>query len=356
MIYPFICAMNSNTDARFMLRAIELARKAEGYTAPNPLVGCVIVHEGRIIGEGYHRAYGEPHAEVNAIASVLDSTILKESTLYVTLEPCAHFGKTPPCSNLIIEKGIPKVVVGCRDPFEAVNGKGIEQLRKAGVEVITDFMLEECRHVNRRFFTFHEKKRPYVLLKWAQSSDGFMDIDRSEPTKGSFMISHPDTQALVHAWRAEEAAILIGKNTLLNDNPSLTVRRVTGKNPIRIVLSANPIDLSGYHLSDSQAPTWVITNEHSRVEGSIRHLACGNVHSIERVLNCLYEQGVLSVMVEGGAQILHAFLESGLWDEARVIHADKELGNGLPAPGVHEPCTKEEVSASDRIRYYYKQS
>ncbi|MFM7725884.1 MAG: bifunctional diaminohydroxyphosphoribosylaminopyrimidine deaminase/5-amino-6-(5-phosphoribosylamino)uracil reductase RibD, partial [Flavobacteriales bacterium] len=241
-----------------MQRAIELAAYGEGYVAPNPLVGCVIVHEGKVIGEGFHRQYGEAHAEVNAIASVERKELLRDSTLYVTLEPCAHFGKTPPCSNRILESKIPRVVIGCRDPFAAVNGKGIEQLRLAGVEVITDVLHEQCRHLNRRFFTFHEKKRPYVILKWAQSADGFMDIDRTSGQVGSFMISSVDTQVLVHSWRAQEAAILVGKNTFLNDNPSLTVRKATGRNPLRVVLSSAYIDLSASRLNTPAAPTLVV--------------------------------------------------------------------------------------------------
>jgi diaminohydroxyphosphoribosylaminopyrimidine deaminase/5-amino-6-(5-phosphoribosylamino)uracil reductase len=196
--------MHDVPDSQFMKRALELAARGAGHVAPNPMVGCVIVREGRIIGEGFHERYGGPHAEVNAIASVEDPALLQESTLYVTLEPCAHFGKTPPCSNLIIEKRIPRVVIGNLDPFPAVNGRGIEQLRQAGIHVETNVLNDECRFMNRRFFTFHEKQRPYVILKWAQSSDGFMDIERTTETQGSFMISHPDTQVLVHRWRAEE--------------------------------------------------------------------------------------------------------------------------------------------------------
>ncbi len=336
-----------------MHRAIELARLASGYVAPNPMVGCVIVHKGRIIGEGYHEKFGGPHAEVNAIASVSDLSLLADSTLYVTLEPCAHFGKTPPCSNLIIEKRIPRVVVGSLDPFPAVNGKGIEQLRMAGVQVEANVLAQECRFLNRRFFTFHEKQRPYVVLKWAQTSDGFMDIDRSNGQVGSFMISHPDTQVLVHGWRAEEAAILIGKNTLLNDNPSLTVRRVEGKNPLRLLLSTEPLDLSAFQLSEVEAATWVLTNSVEKTEGSIRYLACGDVHDLKSVLRRLYDGNVLSVLVEGGARVLQSFIEIGLWDEARIITADKELGLGLVAPKLPLAQHHSESSVADTIGYYF---
>jgi diaminohydroxyphosphoribosylaminopyrimidine deaminase/5-amino-6-(5-phosphoribosylamino)uracil reductase len=345
--------MQDTLDSVFMRRALELAARGAGHVAPNPMVGCVIVHEGRIIGEGFHERYGGPHAEVNAIASVEDPALLQESTLYVTLEPCAHFGKTPPCSNLIIEKRIPRVVIGNLDPFPAVNGRGIEQLRQADIRVETNVLNDECRFMNRRFFTFHEKQRPYVILKWAQSSDGFMDIERTTETQGSIMISHPDTQVLVHRWRAEEAAILIGKNTLYNDNPSLTVRRVEGPNPLRILLSSEPIDLSSFHLSKEEAPTWVLTNSSEKTVGTIRYLACGNVHDLGAVLDRLWNEKVLSVLVEGGAQVLHSFIESGLWDESRIITGDKQLDQGLRAPKLSVVQHHSESSAADAIGYYF---
>ena len=352
----FICGMQDSPDSLFMKRSLELAMLGVGNVAPNPMVGCVIVHQGKIIGEGYHAFYGGPHAEVNAIASVVNEEIFKDSTLYVTLEPCAHFGKTPPCANLILKKGIPRVVVGCRDPFQEVNGRGIDLLRNAGVEVIVDALHEECRELNKRFFSFHEKKRPYVVLKWAMSADGFMDIDRSSGQRGSVMISHPDTQVLVHQWRSEEASILIGKNTLLNDNPSLTVRRVKGKNPVRVVLSDEPIDLQGYLLGNNEAPTLVLTNEAERGIGSVRYVACGNVHDVSSVLGRLHKENILSVLVEGGSRVLQSFLDSGLWDEARIIVSDHPLGKGLVAPTLSMKASHEEQSASDTIRYYFNRS
>jgi diaminohydroxyphosphoribosylaminopyrimidine deaminase/5-amino-6-(5-phosphoribosylamino)uracil reductase len=348
--------MQDPVDVRFMKRALELAARGEGLVAPNPLVGCVIVHESTIIGEGFHASYGGPHAEVNAIHSVSDREKLSQSTLYVTLEPCAHFGKTPPCVNLILEWKIPRVVVGCRDPFPEVNGKGIEILRHAGVEVTVDVLFDECRAMNRRFFTFHEKQRPYVVLKWAQSADGFMDIVRSPDQQGSVMISHPDTQIVVHRWRAEESAILIGKNTLINDNPSLTVRRVKGKNPIRIVLSSQPVELHNLKLSNDEAPTLVVTNESDSMSGHVRTIACGNVHDLRRVLHRLYEEKIASVLVEGGAGILKSFLESALWDEARVIVSDHSLSAGLKAPTISNAPTKIERSVTDTIHWFSNNS
>ncbi len=348
--------MHDILDSPFMRRALELAALGEGHVAPNPLVGCVIVYQGEIIAEGYHARYGGHHAEVNAIESVENSELLKDSTLYVTLEPCAHHGKTPPCANLILQKGIPRVVVGCRDPFPEVNGKGIELLRNAGVEVLTDVLFDECRGINRRFFTFHEKKRPYVLLKWAQSADGFMDVDRVSGRQGSVMISHPDTQILVHTWRAEEASILIGKNTLINDDPSLTVRRVPGKNPLRVVLSSEPLNIHAFKLGSDEAPTLVLTNDTEGQNNNVRYVACDNVHHVASVLHRLHRENVLSVLVEGGSHVLKSFLESGLWDEARVIISDDVLGKGLTAPTIAVAYSHEERSASDTIRYFYNKS
>jgi diaminohydroxyphosphoribosylaminopyrimidine deaminase/5-amino-6-(5-phosphoribosylamino)uracil reductase len=324
--------------------------------APNPLVGCVIVFKGEIVGEGYHAFFGGPHAEVNAISSIEDQDVLKHSTLYVTLEPCAHFGKTPPCANLILQKGIPRVVIGCRDPFSEVNGRGIEMLRSAGVDVTLDVLQEECRAINKRFFTFHQKQRPYVILKWAQSADGFMDVERTEEHRGSVMISHPDTQLLVHRWRAEESSILIGKNTLLNDDPSLTVRRVEGKNPIRIVLTSQPIDMHRLKLGNDEAPTLVLTNESDSISGNIRFVAVGNVHNLDSVLRGLHAENIVSILVEGGAHVLRSFLECGLWDEARVIVSDNSLGSGLKAPSISRMPSTEQRSATDSIYYYYNKS
>jgi diaminohydroxyphosphoribosylaminopyrimidine deaminase/5-amino-6-(5-phosphoribosylamino)uracil reductase len=345
--------MQASIHSDFMKRALELAALGSGYVAPNPLVGCVIVRHGKIIGEGYHALYGGPHAEVNAIASVENPEFLRESTLYVTLEPCAHYGKTPPCANLIIQKGIPRVVIGCRDPFSEVNGKGIEQLMKNGVEVILDVLKEECLWLNRRFFTFHEKHRPYVVLKWAQSADGFMDVSRDNNVQGSFMISDPDTQVQVHRWRAEEAAILIGKNTLFNDNPSLTVRRVEGKNPLRVVLSAEAIDIGNLQLSNDEAPTVVVNNHDDYTVGSVYYWSCGDVHNPKNVLNRLHREGVLSVLIEGGAHVLQSFIDAGLWDEARIISGSIELHSGLKAPSIEQDFSHEERSATDVIRYYF---
>jgi diaminohydroxyphosphoribosylaminopyrimidine deaminase/5-amino-6-(5-phosphoribosylamino)uracil reductase len=348
--------MLESTDVRFMKRALELASRGAGSVAPNPLVGCVIVHKGAVVGEGYHAFFGGPHAEVNAIASMEDHDVLKQSTLYVTLEPCAHFGKTPPCAHLILQKGIPRVVIGCRDPFLEVNGRGIEMLRNAGVDATVDVLQEECLAINKRFFTFHQKQRPYVILKWAQSADGFMDVERTLKQHGSVMISHPDTQVLVHRWRAEESSILIGKNTLLNDDPSLTVRRVDGKNPIRIVLTSQPIDMHRLKLGNDEAPTLVLTNESDSISGNVRFAAVGNVHDLDGVLRRLHAENILSVLVEGGAHVLRSFLECGLWDEARVIVSDNSLGSGLKAPSISRVPSKEQRSSSDRIYYYNNKS
>jgi len=247
-----------STSQLFMQRCLDLALLGIGDVAPNPMVGCVIVHEGIVIGEGYHEKYGGPHAEVNAILSVKNPELLAHSTLYVSLEPCAHFGKTPPCSDLIIKNQIPKVVIGTVDPFAEVSGKGIERMRKSGIEVEVGVLEKKCRNLNRRFFTFHEKKRPYIILKWAQTLDGFIDTDRTE-TQHPTWITNALSKRLVHKQRSEESAILIGTNTAEYDNPALTVREWTGSQPIRMVIDRLGRLDSSLQIFDGIVPTWVFT-------------------------------------------------------------------------------------------------
>ncbi|MDD4192591.1 MAG: bifunctional diaminohydroxyphosphoribosylaminopyrimidine deaminase/5-amino-6-(5-phosphoribosylamino)uracil reductase RibD, partial [Mangrovibacterium sp.] len=246
---------------KYMYRCLELARLGMGEVAPNPMVGAVIVHEGTIIGEGYHREFGGPHAEVNAINAVKTRELLRSSTLYVSLEPCAHFGKTPPCSDLIVSCQIPRVVVGSADPFAAVAGRGIERMRGAGVRVETGILEKECMELNRRFFTFHQQKRPYVILKWAQTLDGFLDVDRSYPEMSGkpTWISNELSRRVVHRQRTEEAAILVGTNTVLKDNPSLTVREWSGRQPVRLVLDRQNRLPEGLQVKDGKAPTVIFT-------------------------------------------------------------------------------------------------
>jgi diaminohydroxyphosphoribosylaminopyrimidine deaminase / 5-amino-6-(5-phosphoribosylamino)uracil reductase len=279
------------SDEKYMLRCLELAKLGGVNVAPNPMVGAVIVHQDKIIGEGYHSVYGEAHAEVNAINSVQNKTILAESTIYVSLEPCAHFGKTPPCSDLIIHHNFKKVVVGCIDPFAEVAGKGIEKLRNADIEVRVGVLEEECIKLNKRFFTFHKEKRPYVTLKWAQTKDGFIDINREKnKSKGIQWISSPESKVLVHTWRAEEQAILVGKNTVLNDNPSLTVRQITGKNPIRVVLDSQCEISNQYAVLNTESQNYIFNLQLTKKEGKSEWIQLENME-ISTILSKLYEIG-----------------------------------------------------------------
>lgn len=294
-------------EETYMRRCLQLAALGLGHTSPNPMVGAVIVRDGKIIGEGYHHSCGEAHAEVNAINSVNDKELLKSSTLYVNLEPCSHFGKTPPCADAIIRYGIPKVVIGSIDYHDKVNGNGVRKLREAGVEVVENVCREECEELNRCFFTFHRKHRPYIILKWAQTRDGFMDIDRGEDNVNSYWITNYALKVLTHKWRSEEDAILVGYRTMQNDRPQLTTREYPGKDPQRFVMQrGNEVDapLPCTPLSDNA----------------------------EEAVKELYNLNVQSVIVEGGKKTLEKFLTAGLWDEARILVGNQQWGRGLPAP------------------------
>lgn len=325
----------SNEDhSCYMSRCLQLAALGRGHVSPNPMVGAVIVHDGKIIGEGYHRKCGEAHAEVNAIRSVKDEELLKESTIYVSLEPCSHYGKTPPCSKLIIEKKIPRVVVGCLDPFPEVAGRGVRMLRDAGVEVVTGVLEQESMRLNAHFMTVQELHRPYILLKWAQSADGFIDRTRTQkepPAK----ISNVVTSVLVHQLRAEYDAILIGSRTALFDNPSLTVRSWGGKNPLRLVIDRKlelPEELKLF--SDGQ-PTLVFTEKQHEPAGGVEYVLLDFskpiIPSLLQELRC---RQIGSLMVEGGAVLLQSFIDAGYWDEIRIETAPSELKNGVQAPVV----------------------
>lgn len=294
-------------DETYMRRCLQLAELGLGSTSPNPMVGAVIARDGRIIGEGYHHRCGEAHAEVNAINSVNDKELLKSSTLYVNLEPCSHFGKTPPCADAIIRYGIPKVVIGSIDYHDKVNGAGVRKLREAGVEVVENICREECEELNRRFFTFHRKHRPYIILKWAQTRDGYMDIDRRNGNVNSYWITNYALKVLAHKWRGEEDAILVGWRTMQNDRPQLTTREYPGKNPQRFVMQRG---------DEVDAP-----------------LSCTAVHdNAEEAVRELYERNIQSVIIEGGKNTLEKFLMAGLWDEARILVGNQQWGGGLPAP------------------------
>lgn len=340
-------------EEKYMRRCLELAALGAGHTEPNPMVGAVVVHQGKIIGEGYHRRCGEAHAEVNAIASVADESLLRESTMYVSLEPCSHYGKTPPCAELIIRKGIPRVVVACLDPFPKVSGRGVRMLREAGVEVVTGVLETEARELNRVFMTVQTEQRPYVRLKWAQSSDGFLDRTRSSAAEAPVVFSTPETQARVHKLRAESSAILVGTHTALLDNPSLTVRCWSGKPPVRLVIDRSLALPGQLHLFDGSVPTCVFTEKVKADTASVSYVTLDFTREIvPQILDYLYRQKLNSLLVEGGGHLLRQFLSQGLWDEAFVETAPFPLGGGVGAPVPAGICTSTCFSAGQKLESY----
>ncbi len=338
-----------------MARCIALARLGNGWVAPNPMVGAVLVHNDTIIGEGYHAQYGQAHAEVNCINAVAPENIhlISRSTLYVSLEPCAHFGKTPPCADLIIRHRIPKVVVGCRDPFKEVNGKGIERLRAAGIEVITPVLEAACREINKRFFCFHTLERPYIILKWAQTANGFIGNTGNE----RLFISNAQTNILVHKWRSEEAAVLVGTNTALIDNPSLTNRLWTGRHPLRVVLDRKlrlPMQLQ---LFDNQLPTLVLNEVKASHSENLSFSLLGHEATMpKKIAAALYRSNIQSVLVEGGAQLLQSFIDEGCYDEIRVItNTGLMVQNGIKAPVLNNSKLIDTTTIlTDTIQFYRK--
>lgn len=318
-----------------MKRALDLASKGLGHVAPNPMVGCVIVCNGQIIAEGFHEQYGSAHAEPNAIKQVSDE-LLKESTLYVTLEPCSHFGKTPPCADLIISKGIKKVVVGNLDTNPLVSGKGIQKLKEAGIEVEHGILDKECRALNKRFFTFHEKKRPYVILKWAQTQDGFISHWPLPQNREDNWITGKESKELVHQWRSSEQAILIGYNTLINDNPLLTTRLVEGKNPIRLVLSRIidlPFDLN---IFNNAAKTIVFNPLKDEIKNNIEFVKIDWNKKAQEVLDYCFKNNISSIIVEGGTNTIYNFMNINAWDEAKVfVNPTKKFEHGISAPEIN---------------------
>jgi diaminohydroxyphosphoribosylaminopyrimidine deaminase / 5-amino-6-(5-phosphoribosylamino)uracil reductase len=329
--------MHVMDDTKFMRRCLDLAGKAEGMTYPNPLVGAVIVHKGIIIGEGYHLKSGTPHAEMNAINTVADKAILTASTLYINLEPCSHFGKTPPCSDLIISHRIPKVVIGTIDTNETVSGNGLAKLKNAGCEVITGICEEECRRLNRRFFTFHEKKRPYITLKWAQSADGYIDIVRNKNYKiEPYWITGKPERVLVHKWRAAEQSILVGANTIRCDNPRLNVREWKGNEPVKLVLSSSG-DLQGkFAVCETNGTVIVFTHRDKiNVAKAVIVKLNNKENAAGQITEYLFKAGIQSLLIEGGAKILNHFIENGLWDEARIFKGNTNFIKGVKAPVIH---------------------
>ncbi len=318
----------NDRDSLFMRRALQLARGGAGHVSPNPMVGAVVVHDGTIVGEGYHRRWGQAHAEVNAIASVKDRSLLPASTVYVTLEPCAHYGKTPPCAQLLIDSRVARVVVGTLDPFAKVAGRGVAMLREAGIAVTVGVLEEECRDLNRRFLTAHSEGRPWVMLKWAQSADGFI-----APRGGRCALSSPLTTTLMHRERALVDAIVVGARTVAIDDPSLTVRHWSGNSPLRVVLSRRAsLPAESKVLTDGD-PTLIYTKSKNLKEGAVEWVSLDTSQPASW-LEDLYRRGVTSVMVEGGANVLTQLIASGLWDEARIETAPTLLHDGVPAPAI----------------------
>ena len=328
----FLCIFAKNEcmtkDEKYMHRCLQLAALGLGKVQPNPMVGAVIVCDDKIVGEGYHHQYGGPHAEVNAINSLMDKTICKQSTIYVTLEPCAHHGKTPPCADKLVEMGFPRVVIGATDPHDKVNGKGIAKLHAAGIDVTTGVLQSECEWQNRRFFTFHTKKRPYIILKWAQTADGYMDIVRPS-SQTQYWITNDELRVIVHKWRSEEQAILIGYNTYLNDRPQLTTRLYPGKNPVKYLMMRHPESFE---------------NDEYRLLPD----------DLSEAMAQLYADGIQSVIVEGGRKTLELFLSNDLWDEARVLTGKPVWGRGVPAPIIGTNAKKELLVSTDKISWFYR--
>lgn len=331
-------------DAFFMQRCLELAKKGFPNNSPNPMVGCVIIYNNKIIGEGYHKQYGANHAEVNAISSVKNPILLSKSTLYVNLEPCAHFGNTPPCSDLIIKHNIPRVIIGCMDTFSKVSGKGIEKMKNAGIEVISGVLEKESRELNKRFFTFHEKNRPYIILKWAESKNGFIaPKNQKEP----FWMTSKASKQLVHKWRAEESGILIGRITAEKDNPYLTVRETEGKNPIRIVIDKNLQLSNNLNLFNNEAKTIIFNNLKNKENASNIFIKKDFNHLIKNILKELHKQKIQSIIIEGGSKTIKSFLDKNMWDEARIFTTKKILEDGIKSPKIKKEITTKENIGDD---------
>nr|WP_262921910.1 bifunctional diaminohydroxyphosphoribosylaminopyrimidine deaminase/5-amino-6-(5-phosphoribosylamino)uracil reductase RibD [Arenibacter sp. A80] len=336
---------------KYISRCIQLAKNGLGTTFPNPMVGSVIVHGAKIIGEGHTSPYGGSHAEVNAINSVKDKQLLKKATLYVTLEPCSHYGKTPPCADLIIEHQIPNVVIGLLDPHEKVAGKGIEKLKAAGCNVTLGILEAACMEHHKRFLTAHTKKRPYIILKWAETADGFIAPDQLKRLKHPepYWISNTYSQQLVHKWRSQEQAILVGTNTVLADNPKLNVRHWKGQDPIRIVLDRELKIGPQHHVMDGSAKTIVITAQipEKTHHGIIYEVIDFEANLAAQICAILYKHHIISVIIEGGARILQNFIDSHLWDEARIFKGKNRFGEGLESPKIHGYLQSETQIASD---------
>jgi len=333
-----------------MSRCIALAKNGLGTTYPNPMVGSVIVYDDKIIGEGWHKKAGETHAEVNAVNSVKDKSLLKKATIYVSLEPCSHFGKTPPCCDLIIKNKIPNVIVGTVDPFSEVSGKGIKKLIEAGIHVTVGVMEDECNELNKRFFTFHQKKKPYIILKWAQSQDGFIaPLEKTE--QKPVWISNKYSRQLTHKWRTEEQAILVGTKTVIDDNPKLNARDWQGNNPIRIVLDQNNRIPKENAVFDNQVKTIVFTSSKNAIskENTTFEVIDFKQNIAEQIVDSLYQHNIQSVIIEGGLQTLQTFIEADLWDEARIFTGKINLGKGIKGPLLPKTSSEKYLIEKDEL-------
>ena len=338
---------------KYIKRCIELAKNGLGTTYPNPLVGCVIVYENKIIGEGWHKKSGEAHAEVIAIESVQNKKLLSSSTLYVSLEPCSHFGKTPPCADLILKYKIPNVVIGTIDPNSKVAGKGIQKLKDSGVNVTFGILEKECNELNKRFFTFHRKNRPFIILKWAESSDGFISPKNKSEQKPVW-ISNEHSRQLVHKWRSEEQAILVGTQTIIDDNPSLTARDWTGKNPIRMIIDKeNNVD-SSKNVFDNQAKTIVFSSkEVTSNSETIQNIKIDfDINSTQTIVEKLYENNIQSIIIEGGSKTIQSFIDANIWDEARVFIGEIKLHDGTKAPEFKKAIYSKSYLKKDTLLTY----
>lgn len=340
-------------DELYLKRCIELAEKSLGKVYPNPLVGAVIVHNDMIIGEGYHQVYGGPHAEVNAVNSVENLDLLKESTIYVSLEPCSHFGKTPPCADLLVKNKFKRVVIGTIDPYSEVSGNGVRKLKEAGIDVEIGILEKESQDLNKRFFTFHQQKRPYIILKWAQTQDGFIDRIRGNNEEAQInWITTPETKVLVHQWRTQEAGILVGKNTVINDNPRLTAREYSGNNPTRIVIDARLEIPSDAHVLNNEAPTIIINSSHkNQTVDTIEWIHLEDI-SAKGILQLLFERNIQSLIVEGGACTLNQFITENIWDEARVLIGQPTFVDGLKAPKITGEIVLQQSIGKDELLTY----
>lgn len=337
-----------NNDELYIKRCIELARKALGKTYPNPLVGSVIVHNGEIIGEGYHHKAGENHAEINAINSVKNKDLIPESTIYVSLEPCAHYGKTPPCALKIRELGFKKVVIGAMDSHDKVNGKGKKIIQDAGIEAVSGILEKECIELNKRFFTYHEKKRPYIILKWAESGDGFLDKD-FKPTA----VSNSLVNQFVHQLRADEHAILVGTQTALNDNPSLTVRNAEGVNPVRILIDFDLKVPAHFNIYNNDVKTLVLNSVKEGIENHIQFIKINKDDFLPELMKALYKEQIQSIIIEGGRFTLQQFIDANLWDEAIVIKNENlKLENGTKAPEFNYTADRLENFRDNTVSFY----